>query len=126
MTTFLVQIKKMQRTREVNWGPQMKYRYSHQMAGMLLLAGTIVLGGCLPDTEPLPPTAEEMIERGRYLVTLAGCNDCHTPKVFSGSGTGLDESRLLSGHPADVAMDCIWTFSRMWKSLPSPIRDKIL
>ena len=81
----------------------MKCRYSHQMAGMLLLAGTILLGGCLPADEP-PPTAEEMIERGRYLVTVAGCNDCHTPKVFSGGGMGLDESRLLSGHPAEVEL----------------------
>jgi len=66
------------------------------MAGMVLLTGAILLGGCLPADEP-PPTAEEMIERGRYLVTVAGCNDCHTPKVFSGGGMGLDESRLLSG-----------------------------
>jgi mono/diheme cytochrome c family protein len=71
------------------------------MAGMLLLAGTIVLGGCLPADEP-PPTAEEMIERGRYLVTVGGCNDCHTPKVFAGGGMGLDESRRLSGHPANI------------------------
>lgn len=71
------------------------------MAGMLLLAGTILLGGCLPPDE-LPPTAEEMIERGQYLVTIGGCNDCHTPKVFSGGRTGLDEERLLSGHPADL------------------------
>ena len=79
----------------------MKCTYSRQMAGMLLVAGVIVVGGCLPADEP-PPTAEEMVERGRYLVSVGGCNDCHTPKVFSGGGTGLDESRLLSGHPADL------------------------
>lgn len=79
----------------------MKFGYTHQMAGMLLLAGTILVGGCLPPDE-LPPTAAEMIERGQYLVTIGGCNDCHTPKVFSGGGTGLDEKRLLSGHPADL------------------------
>ena len=78
----------------------MKCRYSTMSTGMLLLAGTVLLGGCLPADE-LPPTAEEMIERGRYLVTVGGCNDCHTPKAFSGGGVGLDDSRLLSGHPAD-------------------------
>ena len=80
-------------------------KYSHRIPGMILVAGVIVLGGCLPAaTEPAPPTAAEMIERGRYLVTVAGCNDCHTPKVFSGGGTGLDDSRLLSGHPSDLAI----------------------
>jgi len=68
---------------------------------MLVLIATILLGGCLPADEP-PPTPEEMIGRGRYLVTVGGCNDCHTPKVFSGGGMGLDESRYLSGHPADL------------------------
>ena len=74
------------------------------MAGMLLLAGTILLGGCLPAKEPPPPTAEQMIERGRYLVTIGGCNDCHTPKVFAGGGMAIDEDRLLSGHPADLEL----------------------
>jgi mono/diheme cytochrome c family protein len=43
-----------------------------------------------------------MIERGRYLVTLAGCNDCHSPKVFTPMGPVPDTSRLLSGAPADA------------------------
>lgn len=40
------------------------------------------------------------VERGRYLVTISGCHDCHTPKVFGPKGPELDQSRLLSGHPA--------------------------
>jgi mono/diheme cytochrome c family protein len=40
------------------------------------------------------------IERGKYLVTLGGCHDCHTPKVPGPGGTPiLDETKLLSGHP---------------------------
>lgn len=42
-----------------------------------------------------------MIKRGHYLVTLGGCNDCHTPKKMTPHGPMLDESRLLSGQPAD-------------------------
>jgi hypothetical protein len=84
-------------------GDIMKCGYSYWTAGVLVLTATMVLGGCLPAEEP-PPTAEEMIERGRYLVTVAGCNDCHTPKVFAGGGTGLDDARLLSGHPADLEL----------------------
>ena len=41
-----------------------------------------------------------MIERGKYLVNLGGCNDCHSPKVFTPMGPVPDTSRLLSGSPA--------------------------
>jgi len=45
-----------------------------------------------------------MIERGRYLVTFGGCNDCHSPKVFTPKGPMPDTTRLLSGHPANMAV----------------------
>ena len=41
--------------------------------------------------------AQSAVERGKYLVTLGGCNDCHTPKTPSAEP---DQKRLLSGHPA--------------------------
>jgi mono/diheme cytochrome c family protein len=37
---------------------------------------------------------EVQVERGRYLVTLAGCNDCHTPGYFFGKP---DMARFLGG-----------------------------
>jgi mono/diheme cytochrome c family protein len=43
---------------------------------------------------------EELVNRGQYLVTIGGCNDCHTPKIFNDHGFTLDSSRLLSGHPS--------------------------
>jgi cytochrome c553 len=43
-------------------------------------------------------SAETPVERGKYLVTLGGCNDCHTPKTPTAE---LDTKRLLSGHPAN-------------------------
>lgn len=46
-------------------------------------------------------TAVDKVKRGEYLVTLGGCNDCHTPKIFSENGMEFDSTRLLSGHPAD-------------------------
>lgn len=42
----------------------------------------------------------EMISRGKYLVNLGGCDDCHSPKTFSDMGPVPDNSKLLSGHPA--------------------------
>ena len=81
----------------------MKYTRSFPIVAVMVLGGTILLGACLP-SDPLPPTAAEMVERGQYLVTVGGCNDCHTPKVFSGGGQSPDQSRLLSGHPEDLEL----------------------
>ncbi len=39
---------------------------------------------------------------GEHLVTIAGCNDCHTPKKMTAMGPELDSSLLLSGHPAQM------------------------
>jgi mono/diheme cytochrome c family protein len=38
--------------------------------------------------------ADSQAERGKYLVTIAGCNDCHKPGYFLGKP---DFSRALSG-----------------------------
>jgi len=46
----------------------------------------------------------QIIEQGRYLVTIAGCHDCHTPKLYTDKGRILDQTRLLSGHPAEAAL----------------------
>jgi hypothetical protein len=42
-----------------------------------------------------------MVSRGKYLVDFGGCNDCHSPKVFTNLGPVPDNIRLLSGHPAE-------------------------
>lgn len=43
---------------------------------------------------------ETPVERGKYLVVIGGCHDCHTPKVEGPGGTPVwDDKRLLSGHP---------------------------
>ncbi len=44
------------------------------------------------------------IRRGEYLVTIAGCNDCHTPWKMGPNGPENDRTRLLSGHPEGVAV----------------------
>jgi Cytochrome c len=49
------------------------------------------------------------LERGKYLVTITGCHDCHTPKLEGPGGKPiLDEKRLLSGHP-EKAPNPTWT-----------------
>jgi len=39
-------------------------------------------------------------EWGNHLVIVAGCHDCHTPKIMTDHGPVLDSSRMLSGHHA--------------------------
>ena len=46
------------------------------------------------------PKIAAMIERGKYLVTIGSCNDCHSPKIMTPKGPAVDESKLLSGSPA--------------------------
>jgi cytochrome c553 len=41
------------------------------------------------------------VERGRYLVQITGCHDCHSPKV---EGMTPDLTRALSGRPATTAL----------------------
>lgn len=43
---------------------------------------------------------EAQIKRGEYLVTIMGCNDCHSPKVMTPHGPEVDSAHMLSGHPA--------------------------
>jgi len=45
--------------------------------------------------------AGDLVSRGRHLVSMGGCNDCHTPmKLDPEVGMPMpDVSRLLSGHP---------------------------
>lgn len=73
------------------------------LAALFLLAEPLT--GCRPATgtdtpDPAVPhvTASDAIAAGRYLVTVGGCNDCHTPG-YAESGGGLPESEWLVGSP---------------------------
>lgn len=73
-------------------------------AGCLLLSILFLQTRCSNEVADKPLTQEQMIARGRYLVTVASCNDCHTPKIFTPTGPLTDTTRLMSGHPADSPM----------------------
>lgn len=45
---------------------------------------------------------DSITKRGQYLVTIMGCNDCHSPKVMGPNGPEPDAAKLLSGHPANL------------------------
>jgi mono/diheme cytochrome c family protein len=47
--------------------------------------------------------AGDAAKRGQYLVTVGGCNDCHTPMKMTPVGPVPDMDRMLSGHPEGQA-----------------------
>ena len=54
--------------------------------------------------EPAADAAASKLAHGKYLVTIAGCNDCHTPLVMGPEGPERDMTRMLSGHPESLVM----------------------
>jgi cytochrome c553 len=54
--------------------------------------------------EPKTVSQEDMIKRGDYLVTVASCGDCHSPKIMTNMGPVPDSTKLLSGHPANAPL----------------------
>ncbi len=67
-----------------------------QIACRLALAAAAMLA-----LSSLPAKADDaQVARGKYLVTIAGCNDCHTPGYFFGKP---DMDRYLGG--SDVGFE---------------------
>jgi mono/diheme cytochrome c family protein len=72
-------------------------------AWITLAATTLVLGSTniANAADPAPDRSaaramKESIDRGRYLVAITGCNDCHTPN-FAATGKRTPEKDLLTG-----------------------------
>ncbi len=65
----------------------------------LILAGVVLAKSTRPNE-----TKQQQIARGEYLVTIGGCNDCHTPLKMGPNGPEPDRTRLLSGHPENLVM----------------------
>ncbi len=71
--------------------------------GCIIVAVVVLLSSHGSDANSATYTSSQ-IERGEYLVTIGGCRDCHTPKVFGPEGMGFDTERQYSGHPADEVL----------------------
>jgi hypothetical protein len=50
---------------------------------------------------PQESNLEDTINQGEYLVTIMGCNDCHSPKKMGPKGPELIQELMLSGYPSD-------------------------
>jgi mono/diheme cytochrome c family protein len=79
----------------------MRSQSANRTSLILLAALSAVATAC---ARPSPGGAASAIDRGRELVSVGGCADCHTPKTFD-PAAGMpvpDETRRLSGHPTDA------------------------
>lgn len=56
--------------------------------------GALATGEIVPRATQAAPT-RDLIERGRYLVRIGGCNDCHTPHFVARNGEVAEERWLI-------------------------------
>src|SRR5207249_10927311 len=77
----------------------MKTRLGSSLA---VYALAIVLGMCVSLSQSAGQATKagtaSAVERGKYLVSITGCHDCHSPKKDAAGH--VDETRPLSGRPA--------------------------
>lgn len=85
------------------------YVYVFAVFAALLIAGATACEKVHSQKTEAAPAASapanggfpSQIAWGEHLVVVAGCDDCHSPKKMTAEGPVTDETRRLSGHPAD-------------------------
>lgn len=77
--------------------------YSAITISAITLTGLIAVAA-VPSADEAAPAANAKVARGKYLVSIMGCNDCHTPLKMGANGPEFDMSRELTGHPQDLKM----------------------
>ena len=77
------------------------------IATTILILATAVTAGCSDAQIAVRASAasnvsDSRVERGKYLVNVVGCSDCHTPLKMGAAGPEPDMARFLSGHPEPI------------------------
>jgi mono/diheme cytochrome c family protein len=67
------------------------------VSSILILASVATTAGRGGPAAPRVAAAADRVERGRYLVAITGCHDCHSPKIDAQMTP--DPNRPLSGRP---------------------------
>jgi len=83
-------------------------QFTRRLVGPALFL--LLIAGCQQPAPPSTPAQtaatpasaakQSPVERGKYMVTVGGCNDCHTPKKLGPNGPEPDMTRELSGNPS--------------------------
>lgn len=71
------------------------------------IVAVFLLANCQPSAPAPAPSAPtvtqaDQVKRGEYLVSISGCNDCHSPKKMGPNGPEIIAERKLSGYPSDL------------------------
>jgi len=77
-------------------------RHDHRLS-IAVVAAVFATGLALPPAH----AADKQVDRGRYLVAVGGCTDCHTPGNFFGKP---DMARFLGGSDVGFDMPGLGTF----------------
>jgi len=75
---------------------------SKSLLVVILAAAFVTVVACQQGAQQAAPPSP--VERGKYLVTSMGCNDCHTPWKLGEKGPEPDMTRMLSGHPEGMKL----------------------
>lgn len=83
------------------------------LAGIsIVLILTIALFSCGVSSQPKPapeekagPDSAALVKRGDYLVSVIGCDDCHSPKQMGPKGPELIPGLRLSGYPSSLPVN---------------------
>lgn len=93
---------------------------SRQAPGFLAIISILVLAIGMIRAPQRAGAADDKsaAERGKYLITVGGCNDCHTPWQMGAKGPEPDMRRALSGHPQELKVAApknwpqgVWTWA---------------
>src|SRR5689334_9232133 len=71
---------------------------THFVSSSLVILALVTAAACSSTVN----THTARVKRGEYLVSVMGCNDCHTPLKMGPRGPEPDMSRFLTGHPEQM------------------------
>jgi len=74
------------------------------LAAAVAAIGSVLLFfqfSCSGKGEAKTLSQEELISLGEYIVSTSGCDDCHTPKIFTEKGPEFDMTRRFAGYVQD-------------------------
>jgi cytochrome c553 len=88
------------------WSPTWDLRLGMLAVAAMGVAATVALvsAACAPGASLAAAAGSAQVDRGKYLVSIMGCNDCHTPLKMTPSGPVPDLDRFLSGHPESIGV----------------------
>lgn len=89
---------------------------------LLATTGLWIAASCTAAPPPAQTQAPQPtpVERGKHLVEVSGCHDCHTPWKMGANGPEPDMSRMLSGHPEGMKLTKPPKLEGSWMAATSP------